>query len=78
MKTLRFIGTTLLMVVLCLNFTACSDDDDDIDISQLEGTWGLVRSVQVGKAATKKPKEKNGIILATLTIPIVVMVSAKN
>ena len=44
MKTLRFIGTTLLMVVLCLNFTACSDDDDDIDISQLEGTWGLVRS----------------------------------
>ena len=44
MKTLRLIGTTLLMVVLCLNFTACSDDDDDIDVSQLEGTWGLVRS----------------------------------
>lgn len=44
MKTLRFIGMTLLMVVLCLNFTACSDDDDDIDVSQLEGTWGLVRS----------------------------------
>ena len=44
MKTLRFIGMTLLMVVLCLNFTACSDDDDDIDVSQLEGTWGLVHS----------------------------------
>ena len=29
MRTLRFIGTTLLMVVLCLNFTACGDDDDD-------------------------------------------------
>lgn len=29
MKTLRLIGTTLLLVVLCLNFTACSDDDDD-------------------------------------------------
>ena len=29
MKTLRFIGMTLLMVVLCLNFTACGDDDDD-------------------------------------------------
>ena len=29
MKTLRLIGTTLLMVVLCLNFTACGDDDDD-------------------------------------------------
>lgn len=44
MKTLRLIGTTLLMVVLCLNFTACCDDDDDIDVSQLERTWGLVRS----------------------------------
>ena len=44
MKTLRLIGTTLLMVVLCLNFTACGDDDDDIDLSPLEGTWGLVRS----------------------------------
>lgn len=42
MKTLRLIGTTFLMVVLCLNFAACSDDDDDIDVSQLEGTWGLV------------------------------------
>ena len=44
MRTLRLIGTTLLMVVLCLNFTACGDDDDDIDLSQLEGTWGLVRN----------------------------------
>ena len=45
MKTLRLIGTTLLMVVLCLNFTACGDDDDDdIDVSQLEGTWGLTHS----------------------------------
>lgn len=45
MKTLRLIGTTLLMVVLCLNFAACGDDDDDeVDTSSLEGTWGLVRS----------------------------------
>ena len=45
MKTLRLIGTILLMVVLCLNFTACGDDDDDdIDVSQLEGTWGLTHS----------------------------------
>ena len=34
MKTLRFIGTTLLMVVLCLNFTACGDDDEDDQAKQ--------------------------------------------
>lgn len=45
MKTLRILGTTLLITVLCLNFTACSDDDDDgVNVNQLEGTWGLVRS----------------------------------
>lgn len=29
MKTLRMFATTLLMVVLCLNFAACSDDDEN-------------------------------------------------
>ena len=29
MKTLRLIGTTLLMVMLAVNFTACSDDEDE-------------------------------------------------
>ena len=29
MKTFRMFATTLLMVVLCLNFAACSDDDDN-------------------------------------------------
>lgn len=29
MKTLRLIGTALLMVVLCINFVACSDDEDE-------------------------------------------------
>lgn len=29
MKTLRFIGMALLAVVLCVNFAACSDDDDE-------------------------------------------------
>ena len=33
MRTLRLIGTTLLMVVLCLNFTACGDDDDEEEVS---------------------------------------------
>ena len=44
MRTLRFIGTTLLMVVLCLNFTACGDDDDDDTPTseKLVGQWILV------------------------------------
>lgn len=43
MKTLRLIGTTLLMVVLCLNFTACSDDDDDeITSDNLVGRWVMI------------------------------------
>jgi len=31
MKTLRMFATTLMMVVLCLNFSACGNDDDDKD-----------------------------------------------
>ena len=45
MKTLRLIGTTLLMVVLCLNFTACGDDneEDNRPLSEkLLGKWILV------------------------------------
>ena len=30
MKTLRFLGMTLLMVMLAANFTACGDDEDEI------------------------------------------------
>ena len=44
MKTLKFIGMALVAIIMSVNFTACSDDDEDIDVSQLEGTWGLVRS----------------------------------
>lgn len=31
MRTLRMFATTLMMVVLCLNFSACGNDDDDKD-----------------------------------------------
>lgn len=31
MKTFRFIGMALLAVVMCVNFTACSSDDDEGD-----------------------------------------------
>ena len=44
MKTLRLIGMAMVAIMMSVNFAACSDDDDDIDVSQLEGTWGLVRS----------------------------------
>ena len=34
MRTLRLIGTTILMVMLAVNFTACSDDEDETVIEQ--------------------------------------------
>lgn len=40
MKTLRFIGMTLLAIVLCVNFAACSDDDEpEQGNNPLIGTW---------------------------------------
>ena len=43
MKTLRFLGMTLLMVMLAVNFTACSDDDEPtVGTSQdFIGRWTL-------------------------------------
>ena len=41
MKILRFIGMAVIAVIMSVNFVACSDDDEDIDTAQLEGTWGL-------------------------------------
>ena len=44
MKTLRFLEMTLLMVMLAVNFTACSDDEDEptVGTSQdLIGRWTL-------------------------------------
>lgn len=44
MKTLRLIGLALVAVMMSVNFAACSDDDEEgIDITQVEGTWGLVQ-----------------------------------
>ena len=42
MKTLRFLGMTLLMVMLVVNFTACSDDEEEqtiIEQANLIGKW---------------------------------------
>ena len=29
MKTLRYVGMAVLAIMLCVNFTACSDDEDE-------------------------------------------------
>ena len=42
MRTFRLIGMTLLMVMLTVNFTACSDDEEEqtiIDQANLIGKW---------------------------------------
>lgn len=44
MKTLRFLGITLLTVMLAVNFTACSDEEESLDLNSLEGTWMLIHS----------------------------------
>lgn len=55
MKTLRFIGMALLAIVLCVNFSACSDDDEDSLPSSIAGTewtgndpYGYIINVTVG------------------------------
>ena len=40
MKILRFLGMTLFMVMLAVNFTACSDDEDNkLIIDSIVGVW---------------------------------------
>lgn len=43
MKTLRLLELALLAVVMCVNFAACSDDDDNAN-SAIEGTWKYTSS----------------------------------
>ena len=40
MKTFRLIGMALFAIMMCVNFTACSIDDDEENFeSSLIGTW---------------------------------------
>ena len=40
MKTFRFIGMAIIAVLLCVNFTACSNDDgDEPKSSSIVGVW---------------------------------------
>lgn len=76
MKTLRFIGMAIVAIIMSVNFVACSDDDEDIDVSQLEGTWGLVRSAG-WELCSEETEKMNGMILMTLII-LVMRVTVRN
>lgn len=39
MKTFRLIGMALFAIMMCVNFTACSSDDEENFESSLIGTW---------------------------------------
>lgn len=42
MKTFRLIGMALLAVVMCVNFTSCSDNDEsDVDSNSIVGFWKI-------------------------------------
>ena len=47
MKTFRLIGMALLAVVMCVNFTSCSDDDDNAN-SAIQGTQEYTSSTDEG------------------------------
>ena len=45
MRTFRLIGMTLLMVILAVNFTACSDEEEEqtiIEQANLIGKWQTI------------------------------------
>ena len=56
MRTFRLIGTTLLMAMLAVNFTACGDDEDGQTIieqanliGKWQSTWEKIHKVENGK-----------------------------
>lgn len=59
MKTLRIFGLALMAVLLSVNFTSCSDDDDPpvINPDDLTGEWFLVQDREWGVESGKKYDE---------------------
>lgn len=39
MRTFRLIGVAILAIALCINFTACDDDEENVNMSELIGLW---------------------------------------
>ena len=42
MKTFRFLGVTLIALIICLGMTSCSDDDEPVTSKYTTGMWYLV------------------------------------
>ncbi len=70
MKTLRLFGMTLLMVLCAVNFTACSDDDENDKvvieeanlIGKWQSTWEKIHKVENGKeVVTSDEAYTNGL-----------------
>ena len=70
MRTFRLIGTTLLVVMLAVNFTACSDDDENDKpvieeanlIGKWQSTWEKIHKVENGKeVVTSDEAYTNGL-----------------
>ncbi|MFR8553221.1 MAG: hypothetical protein ACLVEU_06765 [Bacteroides cellulosilyticus] len=56
MKTFRLIGMALLAIVMCVNFTSCSDDEEEQgETYSIEGTWLL----QSSKGYIENSNDKN-------------------
>ena len=69
MRTFRLIGMTLLMVILAVNFTACSDEEEEQTIieqanliGKWQSTWEKIHKVENGKevvTSDERAKNKN-------------------
>lgn len=46
MRTLRFIGMALFALVLCVNFAACSDDEEESSNTLAGTTWKITSSTE--------------------------------
>ena len=70
MKTLRFLGMTLLIVMLTVNFTACSDDEDEPN-SPIVGTWVEKLASTLKKHLSLTTMEQDdGMKIHSITQPI--------
>ena len=54
MKTLKFWGITLMAILLSVNFTSCSNDDEPITPEELEGEWILLHQEYSGDTSEGK------------------------
>ena len=53
MKTFNFKWMAgMLLVMLCMGLSSCSDDDDDVDPSSLIGTWQKVMKYMMERERT--------------------------